>query len=137
MITVRGSYFGTLINGKPHGKGRFSCTISPNDGCVISTGNYVMSAGDYVVYDGNYVDGIKQGRGTLEWSYRIKSRGNSKQELHYYFFGAIKDNYFDGKGVLNCYSDSMWEYHIYEYRGIFEKGIIVDVNNMHRHMKQE
>ena len=137
MITVRGSYFGTLINGKPHGKGVFRCTILPNDGCVISTGNYVMSDGNYVVFDGNYVDGIKQGWGTLEWSYSFKGRGNSKQELHYCFFGDIKDNYFDGKGTLNCYFDSMREHPIYEYNGIFEKGRIVDVNNMHRRMKQD
>ena len=122
---MQGKYSGIVKNGKPHGRGDFKCTILPNDGCVMSVGDRVMTAGDYVIYYGTYVDGVKQGKGTLMWSYCIMEQGKIKKRHHYLFEGEIKDNLFDGKGVLHR-SNAAYARPVYSYKGIFEKGREVD-----------
>lgn len=89
QVTVQGKYSGMLKNGKPNGKG------------VFTSSSYNIS------YNGDYVNGVKQGTGLLQWSY-------SKNTPYCYTYkGDIKDNYFDGKGVLSGR---------YRYEGIFAKG---------------
>ncbi len=124
-----GRYYGPLVNGRFHGRGRME-----------------WSSGD--LYEGDFVDGLMSGQGRLKWSSgevyegelrngRQNGKGRTTLADGSIYTGEYRDGYFSGKGKLERAGDFTYEGDFvfgaydgqgryldrtYEYRGGFKQG---------------
>lgn len=124
-----GRYFGPVVNGRFHGRGRMEW---PN--------------GDQ--YEGDFADGLMSGKGRMKWANgtqyegdfrngRANGKGRTQDADGSVYTGEYRDNYYSGKGRLESPGDFTYEgdfafdlfdgqgHYVekaHEYRGGFKRG---------------